>query len=169
MFSCCLPVCRDRGLKRGSDESRFRRARRWIRTQSRRLWPFARRDQERSTLIKEEQQLVEEDSFPMSRSEGPVSHTTEGQDSPEVCVATWAAGEPGPVVWRTPRGRPTSIQRPPTTKLLRPNMHMLIFNYYLRRYEPVTDTIWEDLESKEAEPQGKEVGVIGVGWEGRSM
>ncbi|KAK1334524.1 hypothetical protein QTO34_005530 [Cnephaeus nilssonii] len=44
-------------------------------------------------------------------------------------------------------------QMPPTSKLLRPNMHMLIFNYYLRRYEPVNDTIWEDLEPKEAEPQ----------------
>ncbi|KAK1334519.1 hypothetical protein QTO34_005525 [Cnephaeus nilssonii] len=149
MFSCCLPVCRGRDLKRGSDECRFRRARRWIRTQSRRrLWPFARRDQERSTQINEEQQLVEEDS---SRSEGPVSHTTEGQDSPEVCVATWAAGEPGPVVWRTPQGNPTSLQTPPTSKLLGPNMHMLIFNYYLRRYEPVNDTIWEDLEPNEAE------------------
>ncbi|KAK1334526.1 LOW QUALITY PROTEIN: hypothetical protein QTO34_005532 [Cnephaeus nilssonii] len=101
----------------------------------------------RSTQIKVEQQLVEEDS---SRSEGPVSHTTEGQAVLKCVWPPGRLGSPGPL---TPQGKPTSIQRPPTSKLLRPNMHMLIFNYYLRRYEPVNDTIWEDLEPKEAEPQ----------------
>ncbi|KAK1334492.1 hypothetical protein QTO34_005498 [Cnephaeus nilssonii] len=155
MFSCCLPVCRDQGLKRGSNESIFRRARRWIRTQSRRrLWPFARRDLERSTQIKEEQQLVQEDPFPMSRSEGPVSHTTEGQGRPEVRVATWAAGEPGPMGgWRrTPPPKPPRPNKPPTSKPLSPYMQMQIFYDDLKRYAPVNITILEDLEPNEAEP-----------------
>ncbi|KAK1334465.1 hypothetical protein QTO34_005471, partial [Cnephaeus nilssonii] len=145
MFSCCLPVSPGRGLKRGSDESIFRRARRWIRSQPRRrLWPFARWDLERSTKIKMEQQLVEEDSFPLSRSEGPVSHTTEGQGRPEVRVVTWAAGEPGP-------GSP-GLHKPPTSKPLSPYRQMPIFYDDLKRYAPVNITILEDLEPNEAEP-----------------
>ncbi|KAK1334527.1 hypothetical protein QTO34_005533 [Cnephaeus nilssonii] len=171
MFSCCLPVCRGRGLKRGSDESIFRRARRWIRTQSRRrLWPFARRDPARSTQIKVGQQLVQEDPFPMSRSGGPVSHTTEGQGRPEVRVVTWAAGEPGPVGgWRkTPPPKPPRPNKPPTSKPLSPNMRMAIFNSILKYYADVNDTRPEDLEPKQAEPKGEKVGSTSPGGRGGS-
>ncbi|KAK1335213.1 hypothetical protein QTO34_004797 [Cnephaeus nilssonii] len=34
-------------------------------------------------------------------------------------------------------------------------MHMLIFNSYLKRYAPVNNTIWEDLEPNEAEPKAR--------------
>ncbi|KAK1334601.1 hypothetical protein QTO34_005608 [Cnephaeus nilssonii] len=108
-----------------------------------------------STQIKVEQQLVEEDPFPMSRSEGPVSHTTEGQGRPEVSVATWASGEPGPVDgWRrTPPPKPSRPNMPTTSKPLSPNMQMAIFNSMLKYYASVNDTRLEDLEPKEAEPK----------------
>ncbi|KAK1334520.1 hypothetical protein QTO34_005526 [Cnephaeus nilssonii] len=86
-----------------------------------------------STQVKVEQQVVEEDSFPMSSSEGPVSHTTEGQDRPEVSVATWVSGQPGPV---------DGHRRTPPLKPLRP-------------HEPSTSKP-EDLEPKEAEPKEAE-------------
>ncbi|KAK1334530.1 hypothetical protein QTO34_005536, partial [Cnephaeus nilssonii] len=77
----------------------------------------------------------------MSRSEGPVSHTTEGQGRPEVCVATWAAGEPGPVGrWRrTPPPKPLRPNKPPTSKPLSPNRQMAIFNSVLERYARVNN------------------------------
>ncbi|KAK1334589.1 hypothetical protein QTO34_005596 [Cnephaeus nilssonii] len=155
MFSCCLPVCRGRGLKRGSDESIFRRARRWIRTQPRRrLWPFARQDLESSTQIKVEQQLVEDDPCLMSRSEGPVSHTTEGQGRPEVSVATWVSGEPGPVGgWRTPPPKMPRLYKPRALKPLSPDTQRAIFKYVLELYGPLNDTRLEDQEPKEAEPK----------------
>ncbi|KAK1334491.1 hypothetical protein QTO34_005497 [Cnephaeus nilssonii] len=123
------------------------------------------REQKRSTQIKEEQQLVQEDSFPMSRMEGLVSHTTEGQGRPEVRVATWAAGEPGPVGgWRrTPPPKPPRPNKPPTSKPLSPNMQMAIFNSMLKYYADVNDTRPEDLEPKQAEPKGEKVGRCGSG------
>nr|KAF6433838.1 hypothetical protein HJG59_008890 [Molossus molossus] len=83
MFSCCLPVTRGRGLKRGSDESRFGRGRRWTWTPPRRLWPFSRRDLESSTQNKEDRQMTNEDLRPMSTNEGQVSLTMEGHSRPE--------------------------------------------------------------------------------------
>lgn len=43
------------------------------------------------------QEQLDEDPWPMSSSEAPVSHTTEGQSRLEVSEATWRSGEPGPV------------------------------------------------------------------------
>ncbi|KAK1334603.1 hypothetical protein QTO34_005610, partial [Cnephaeus nilssonii] len=108
-----------------------------------------------SAQIKVEQQLVEEDPFPMSRSEGPVSHTTEGQGQAEVSVATWMSGEPGPVDgWRrTPPPKMSRPNMPTTSKPLSPNMQMAIFNSMLKYYASVNNTRPEDLEPKEAEPK----------------
>nr|KAF6331889.1 hypothetical protein mPipKuh1_008192 [Pipistrellus kuhlii] len=145
---------RGRDLKRGNEDSTFRHAHHWIRTQSRRrLWPFAQREPESSTQIKMEQQRVQEDPFAMSKSEGPVSHTTEGQDRPEVRVATWASGEPGPVGGRrrTPPPKLPRLHKLPTSKLLSPNTQMPIFNYDLKCSAPVNNTWQEDLEPNEAE------------------
>ncbi|KAK1334666.1 hypothetical protein QTO34_005674 [Cnephaeus nilssonii] len=151
--SAALGVCRGLSLKRGSDESIFRRARRWVRTQPRRrLWPFARRDQESSTQIKVEQQLVEDDPCLMSRSEGPVSHTTEGQGRPEVSVATWVSGEPGPVGgWRTPPPKMPRLHKPRALKPLSPDTRRAISKYVLELYGPLNDTRPEDREPMEAE------------------
>ncbi|XP_070286060.1 uncharacterized protein [Myotis yumanensis] len=167
MFSCCVPVCRRRGLKRGSDESVFRRARHWIRAlPRRRLWPFAQRHPESSTYVKTEQQVVEEDPRALGSSEGPVSHTTEGQNQPEVCVANRGSEEPGPVDGqqeppppkppRLPRPHPPKPPRPnkpPTSKPLSPNTRMAIFNKVLERHARISNTIREDLEPREAEPK----------------
>nr|KAF6314916.1 hypothetical protein mMyoMyo1_008691 [Myotis myotis] len=142
MFSCCLPVCRGRGLNRGSDESVFRRARRWIRAQPRRrLWPFARRDAESSTQVNVQHLVVEEDPWPLDWT---VGHGTEGQERPEESVATGDPGDPGPLggLRRIPPPKPPRLHKPPTSKPLNQNTRMAIFK-----------TRSEDLETIEAEPK----------------
>nr|KAF6331894.1 hypothetical protein mPipKuh1_008197 [Pipistrellus kuhlii] len=165
MFSCCLPVSRGQGrgrsLKRGSEDSTFRYARLRIRTQSRRrLWPFARRDRESSTRVKEEQQVVEENPRTMSCIEEPVSHTTEGQERPEVSVATWGSGDPGPVDGQpgTPPPKPPRRFRPPTPKQPRFNRQLKVFTSDLDYSSHVNQTGPEHLESKEAEISGEKLG-----------
>ncbi|XP_028006285.2 fibrous sheath CABYR-binding protein-like [Eptesicus fuscus] len=169
MFSCCLPVCRGRGLKRGSDESICQRARRWVRTQSRRrVWPFSRRNPKSSTYVKKEQQLLEESPCDMGSSEGPVSHTTEGQDRPEVRVATWASGEPEPVdgqpgtpppklptLFWPPTPKPTRFYRPPTPKHPRFHRQRKVFTRDLDYGAHVNQTGQEHLKPKEAEPKAR--------------
>nr|KAF6314915.1 hypothetical protein mMyoMyo1_008690 [Myotis myotis] len=142
MFSCCLPVCRGRGLNRGSNESVFRRARRWIRAQPRRrLWPFARRDAESSTQVNVLHLVVEEDPWPLDWT---VGHSTEGQERPEESVATERSGDPGPLggLRRIPPPKPPRLHKPPTSKPLNQNTRMAIFK-----------TRSEDLETIEAEPK----------------
>ncbi|KAK1342014.1 hypothetical protein QTO34_016767 [Cnephaeus nilssonii] len=168
MFSCCLPVSRGRCLKRGSDESVFSRGRRWIRTRTQRqgrLWPFSRRRhsesstraKERPKLVKEEPQLVHEDPCPTPSREGPVSHTAEGQRRPEVHVAAWGSGEPGPMGAgrRTPPPEPHMPQKTPTSKPLSPNRPMALFNSVLQCCACGNRTRTEDLEPKEAEPKAQ--------------
>nr|KAF6331887.1 hypothetical protein mPipKuh1_008190 [Pipistrellus kuhlii] len=89
----------------------------------------------------------------MSKSEWPVSHTPEGQDRPEVRVATWASGEPGPVSgWRrTPPPKPPGRHKPTTSKPSSPNTQMAIFNYDLECSAPVNNTGQEDLEPTPAQ------------------
>nr|KAF6331880.1 hypothetical protein mPipKuh1_008183 [Pipistrellus kuhlii] len=88
----------------------------------------------------------------MSKSEGPVSHTTEGQDRPEVRVATWATGEPGPMSGqRTPPPKLPRPNKPPTSKPLSPNTKRAIFNSLLEHSGRVNNTWQEDLEPNEAE------------------
>nr|KAF6314868.1 hypothetical protein mMyoMyo1_008643 [Myotis myotis] len=155
MFSCCLPVCRRRGLNRGSDESVFRRARRWIRAlPRRRLWPFAQRDMESSTQVNVQHLVVEEDPWPL---EWTVAHTVDHQERPEVNVVTGGSGEPGPVGgWRrTPPPKPPRPNKPPTSKPLSPNTRMAIFNDVLERYARISNTRREDPEPREAEPKGE--------------
>ncbi|KAK1342079.1 hypothetical protein QTO34_016832 [Cnephaeus nilssonii] len=182
MFSCCLPVSRGRCLQRGSDESVFSRGRRWIRARTQRkgrLWPFSRRrrsevTQESATRakegpnlvkeeqkpVKEEQELVHEDPRPMSLREGPVSHTALGQSRPEVRVATWASGEPGPMsAGRTPPPEPHRPHQPPTSKPLSPNRRMALFNSVLGCCACGNRTRPEDLEPKEAEPKAPAQGA----------
>ncbi|XP_054583612.1 uncharacterized protein LOC129151740 [Eptesicus fuscus] len=164
-------VCRGRGLKRGSDESICQRARRWVRTQSRRrLWPFSRRNPKSSTYVKKEQQLLEED---------PMSHTTKRQGRREVRVATWGCGEPrpvdgqpgtlppnmprffGPVTPKQPR-----FPRPPSPKQPWFNRQLTIFTRDLDYSAHVNQTGPEHLEAKEAEPKGEKLGKVrvGLGW-----
>nr|KAF6433889.1 hypothetical protein HJG59_008938 [Molossus molossus] len=179
MFSCCLPVTRGRGLKRGSDESRFRRGRRWTWTPPRHLWPFSRRDLESSTQNKEDRQLANEDPHPMSTNEGQVSLTMEGQSRPEVSVATWAAGDPGLVDGRgrripppkpprlhrpQPIPKPPSLHRPPTPPCPKMDRQLKVFNCNWELGDDVKWTRPDDLEPKEAEPrapaQGAEPAVV---------
>nr|KAF6331888.1 hypothetical protein mPipKuh1_008191 [Pipistrellus kuhlii] len=100
-----------------------------------------------------EQQLVQEDPFLMSRSDRAVSHTTEGQVRPEVRVATWAIGEPGPVSGRRriPPPKPPRPNKPLTSKPLSPNTKRAIFNSLLERSGRVNNTRQEDVEPNEAE------------------
>nr|KAF6374383.1 hypothetical protein mPipKuh1_009602 [Pipistrellus kuhlii] len=170
MFSCCLPVSQGRGqgLQRGSEEIGFSRGRRWIRTQRKgRLWPFSQRSteviqesstraKERPQLVKEKKQLVHEDPRPTPSKKGPVSHTTEGQSRPEVRVATWGSGEPGPMgagTW-TPPPEPQLHRphKPPTSKPLSPNRQMARFNSVLQCCGCCNYTRPEDHEPQEAEP-----------------
>ncbi|KAK1342045.1 hypothetical protein QTO34_016798 [Cnephaeus nilssonii] len=157
-----------RCLKRGSDESVFSRGRHWIRTRTQskgRLWPFSRRRHSESptrakegpNLVKEEPQLVHEDPRPMPSREGPVSHTTEGQRRPEMHVATWESGEPGPMGAgrRTPPPEPHRPHQPPTSKPLSPNRRKALFTSVLQCCACGNRTRPEDLEPKEAEPKGE--------------
>ncbi|KAK1334534.1 LOW QUALITY PROTEIN: hypothetical protein QTO34_005540, partial [Cnephaeus nilssonii] len=169
-FRVVSPCAEDRGLKRGSDESIFRRARRWIRTQSRRrLGPFARRERESSTCVKKEQQLLEES--PCDMGPGPVSHTTEGQDRPEVRVATWASGEPGPVdgqpgtpprqpprLFWPPTPKPTRFHRPPTPKHPWFHRQRKVFTRDLDYGAHVNRLARSTWNPKEAEPKGEKLG-----------
>ncbi|XP_054575904.1 basic proline-rich protein-like [Eptesicus fuscus] len=169
MFSCCLPVSRGRCLQRGSEESVFSRGRRWIRTWTQRkgrLWPFSRRRRsesptrakERPQLVKEEPQLVHEDPRPMPSREGPVSHTTEGQRRPEVRVAAWGSGEPGPMGAgrRTPPPEPHRPHQPPTWMPFSPNTRRLLFNSGLPCFGPWLEDL---LEPMEAEPKAPAQGA----------
>nr|KAF6369062.1 hypothetical protein mMyoMyo1_010467 [Myotis myotis] len=169
MFSCCLPVSRGRCLKRSCDEIVFSRGRCWIQTQSRRrLWPFSWRDPENSTqakkrqqLVKEEQKLVHDDPRPTASREEPGSHIPEGHSRPEVNVATWGSGEPGPMGAgrRTPPPEPPRPHKPPTSKPLSPNRQMAIFSCILQCCGCVNRTRPEDLEPKEAEPKAPAQGA----------
>ncbi|KAK1342038.1 hypothetical protein QTO34_016791 [Cnephaeus nilssonii] len=167
MFSCCLPVSRGRCLKRGSDESVFSHGRRWIRTRTQRqgrLWPFSRRrHSESSTLVNdwinmivEQPQLLYEYPRPMCLREGPVQ-ATEGQRRPEVRVAAWGSGEPGPMGAgrRTPPPEPHRPHQPPTRKLFSPNTRRLLFNSGLPIFGPRPP----DLEPMEAEPKAPAQGA----------
>ncbi|KAK1334533.1 hypothetical protein QTO34_005539 [Cnephaeus nilssonii] len=152
------PVCRGRGLKRGSDESYIPTCPPLGPAQSRRrLWPFARRERESSTYVKKEQQLLEED---------PMSHTTKRQGRREVRVATWGCGEPrpvdgqpgtlppklprffGPVTPKQPR-----FPRPPSPKQPWFNRQLTIFTRDLDYSAHVNQTGPEHLEAKEPEPK----------------
>nr|KAF6314912.1 hypothetical protein mMyoMyo1_008687 [Myotis myotis] len=147
MFSCCRPVCRGQGLNRGSDESVFRRDRRWMRAQPRRrLWPFARREAESSTQVNVLHLVVEEDPWPLDWT---VGHSTEGQERPEESVATGGSGDPGPMDgWRrTPPRKPLRLRKSLTWKPLSPNTRRAIFNTRWEDLEP------NDAETKEAEPK----------------
>nr|KAF6331916.1 hypothetical protein mPipKuh1_008215 [Pipistrellus kuhlii] len=118
--------------------------------------------QQSSTRIKEQQELVEEEPPPPPHvpQRELVSHTTEGQGRPEVSVATWAAGEPGPVGRlrrRPPPPKPPRPNKPPTLKPLSPNTRRAIFSPILRlHYTHVDRSRPEDLEPQQAEPQGEE-------------
>ncbi|XP_054583337.1 fibrous sheath CABYR-binding protein-like [Eptesicus fuscus] len=171
MFSCCLPVSRGRGLKRGSDESTFDQGCHWVWTHPiRRLWPFTKWDRESSTRVTEEQQLVDENPSPAFTLEGQVGHTTEGQSRPEVHMASWGSGEPGPLSdqrWSPPQ-KPLRLLKPPTWKPLSQQRQIPIFRSLLepprllRKFAAcdaslehqahANHTGSEDLEPKEAEP-----------------
>nr|KAF6314913.1 hypothetical protein mMyoMyo1_008688 [Myotis myotis] len=147
MFSCCLPVCRGRGLNRGSDESVFRRAHRWIRAHPRRrLWPFARREVESSTQVNVQHLVVEEDPWPLDWT---VGHSMEGQERPEESVATGGPGDPGPVgrSRRIPPPKPPRLHKPSTSKPLFQNTKMAIFKTRSEVLETIKD------EPKESEPK----------------
>ncbi|KAK1342012.1 hypothetical protein QTO34_016765, partial [Cnephaeus nilssonii] len=112
-------------------------------------------------MIVEEPQLIYEYPRPMCLREGPVSHTTEGQRRPEVRVATWGSGEPGPMGagrW-TPPPEPHKPHQPPTLKLLSPNRPMALFNSVLQCCACGNRTRPEDLEPKEAEPKAPAQGA----------
>ncbi|KAK1342011.1 hypothetical protein QTO34_016764 [Cnephaeus nilssonii] len=121
---------------------------------------------ERPKQVKEELQLVHEDPRPTPSREGPVSHTTEGQRRPEVRVATWGSGEPGPMGAgrRTPPPEPHRPHQPPTSKPLSPNRQKALFNSVLQCCACGNRTRPEDLEPKEAEPKGEKLGRWG--WNG---
>nr|KAF6433849.1 hypothetical protein HJG59_008901 [Molossus molossus] len=152
MFSCCLPVSRRRDLQNGSNESIYRRAHRWARTQPRRLWPFSRRDTESSSQVIEEQ-LVDGD--PVSTSEGQVSHTMEGQGRPEVSVATWESVEPGPKdsLIETPPQKPPRLHSPPPLKPPRLASPLTLSDSNLEPHIQDQRTRSKNLEPKKAEPK----------------
>ncbi|KAK1334477.1 hypothetical protein QTO34_005483 [Cnephaeus nilssonii] len=116
MFSCCLPVSQGRGLKRGSDESRFRSGCCWFRTQRRPLSP----------LTQLEPEVTQGDP-------GAVGHTTEGQSRPEVHMTSWGSGEPGPLSGRrwSPPQKPIRFRRPPSWKLLNQQRRIALRNSFL--------------------------------------
>nr|KAF6433878.1 hypothetical protein HJG59_008928 [Molossus molossus] len=160
MFSCCLPVSRGRGLQRGGSESLFRRGRRWVRTQPRRLWPFTRRASERTTQDIERQQLIDTDPSPISTIEGQVGGTTEGQSRPEVSVPTWGSGEPAPLgSWKTALLGQPGLRQPPTWEPLSLQTLFLSFNFDLEPGAYVQHTRAHDLEPQEAEPKAPAQGA----------
>ena len=118
-----------------------------------------------------EQQLAEEEPCDMGSSEGPVSHTTEGQERSEVSVATWGSGDPGPVDGQpgTPPPEPPRLFRPPTPKQPRfpmpPTLKQPRFNRQLKVFTSdlycgahVNQTGLEHPEPKETEPKGERLG-----------
>lgn len=113
-----------------------------------------------------EQQLLEEDPRAMSSSEGLVSHTTQGQGRPEVSVATWGSGEPGPVDGQpgTPPPKPPRLPRHPTPKQPRFNRQLKVFTSDLDYGDHGNQTGPEPLEPKEAEPKGEKLREVRVGF-----
>nr|KAF6331886.1 hypothetical protein mPipKuh1_008189 [Pipistrellus kuhlii] len=115
-----------------------------------------------------------------------MSHTTEGQERPEVSVATWGSGDPGPVDGQpgTPPPKPPRPHKPPNLKPRSSNRRMATFNSVLEHYACINRSRPGDLEpmeaeSKEAEPEmaeskdieskRKKVGSWGwFGWGGPS-
>ena len=120
------------------------------------------RAKERPQLVKEEPQLVHEDPRPTPSREGPVSHTTEGQSRPDVRVATWGPGEPGPMgagTWTPPpEPQPHRPHEPPTSKPLSPNRRRALFSLVRHCCGCRNLTRPEDPEPQEAEPEGEKVG-----------
>ncbi|XP_054576270.1 uncharacterized protein LOC129150105 [Eptesicus fuscus] len=107
-------------------------------------------------MIVEQPHLLYEYPRPMCLREGPVSHTALGQRRPEVRVATWGSGEPGPMGagrW-TPPPEPHRPHQPPTRKPFSPNTRRLHFNSGLPIFGPR-----QDLEPKEAEPKAPAQGA----------
>nr|KAF6433884.1 hypothetical protein HJG59_008934 [Molossus molossus] len=160
MFSCCLPVSRGRGLKRGGSGSLFRRGRRWVRTQPRHLWPFTRRASERTTQDIERQQLIDTDPSPISTIEGQVGGATQGQNRPEVSVPTWGSGEPAPLgSWKTALLEQPGLRQPPTWEPLSLQTLFLSFNFDLEPGAYVQQTRAGDSEPQEAEPKAPAQGA----------
>nr|KAF6331900.1 hypothetical protein mPipKuh1_008203 [Pipistrellus kuhlii] len=120
-------------------------------------------DLQSSTFIKVEQQLPEEEPCDMGSSEGPVSHTTEGQERPEVSVATWGSGDPGPVdgqpgtpppepprLFRPPNLKQPRFPMPPILKQSRFSQQLKVFASDLNHSSHVSQTGLEHPEPKEA-------------------
>ncbi|KAK1334483.1 hypothetical protein QTO34_005489 [Cnephaeus nilssonii] len=116
MFSCCLPLYRDQGLKRSSHKSGFHGGPRYFDPQRRPVSPLKWLEPESSTRVIKEQQLVDEDPGPAFFTEGQLGHSSEGQRRPKVHFASCGSGEPGPSSGRrwTPAQKPTRFCRPPT-------------------------------------------------------
>ncbi|XP_054583632.1 uncharacterized protein LOC129151758 [Eptesicus fuscus] len=160
-----------RGLKRGSDESRFRSGCHWFRTQPRPLSPLTQLEPESSVLVLEEQQLVHEDPSPAFTIEGQVGPTTEGQSRPEMLMTSWGSGEPGTLSGRrwSPPQKPIRFRRPPSWKLLNQQRWIALRNSfleptrfckrfpmcdaYLEHQAHVNHTGPEDLQPQGAEPK----------------
>ncbi|XP_054576205.1 skin secretory protein xP2-like [Eptesicus fuscus] len=103
-------------------------------------------------MIVEQPHLLYEYPRPMCLREGPVSHTALGQRRPEVRVATWASGEPGPMgAGRTPPPQRHRPHQPPNSKQLSPNRPRALFNSVLQCCACGNRTSPEDLEPLEAE------------------
>lgn len=107
----------------------------------------------------------------MSTGEGQVIHTVEGQTRPAVSVATWGSGDPGPVDGQggIPSLKPPKCYRPLTPKQPMMDRQLKIFSCNLEHGDDVNCTRPDDLEAKEAEPRGEQVGEVGVGWGWRYM
>ncbi|XP_066091741.1 uncharacterized protein [Saccopteryx bilineata] len=146
MSLCCLPRSQGRGNQRNSADGFFRRGRRWVQTLRRRPWPFSRRNREithrgsevvlpdqTTTVISpeqssvkntQEQHLEEGDPHLISTTVAQVHRSSDVPCRPAKSMATWAAGDLGPVddLSRSPLLEPPRVwrrARPPTPYRIR--------------------------------------------------
>nr|KAF6331920.1 hypothetical protein mPipKuh1_008219 [Pipistrellus kuhlii] len=98
----------------------------------------------------------------MGHNESQVSHTTAGQERPEVSVATWGSGEPGPVDGqpRTSLPMPRRLFGPLTPEQTRFNRQLKVFPSDLDYGAHVNQTGLKYLHPKKAKPKAPALPVI---------
>lgn len=100
-----------------------------------------------STVVIEDQQVVEEEPGRVSATEGKDIHNNETHRNPEIPVTTQDSGEPGPF-----HGR--KLPRPHGKRISKTNMKQVA---HIKQTGP------DDLEAKKMESKCEKVGEVGMG------
>lgn len=102
----------------------------------------------------------EEEPSDMGSNESLVSHTIEGQERPEVSVATWGSGDPGPVDGQpgTPLRKRPRFPRTVPPRQLGFNQQLKVFTSDVDYTDHVNQTGPEHPEPKEAVFKGEKLG-----------